>query len=203
MTVRRLYLARHGAANALGELTETGRSQARLLGERLSAVPVDVVWHSPLPRAVDSAAEIAGHLPGVPVIETPELVDHVPYVPRPHEMPESWRGFFDGYDEAEAAAGEEIADALVARFGGVSGGSSRAPADTHELLLTHAYPIAWLLRHAMSAPAHRWLALSCANAALTVVEHRSGQPPTVVMVNDTSHLPPDLQWTGFGAHTWP
>ncbi|MEV4293789.1 histidine phosphatase family protein [Microbispora rosea] len=201
MTIRRLYLARHGAADAFGELTDVGRRQAGLLGERLAAVPVDVVWHSPLPRAVASAYELARQLPeNVPVTEAAELVDHVPYVPGAAETPPSWAGFFDGYDEAEAASGQRIADALVARFAKVPESTAQGvQPGTHEVLVTHAYPIAWLVRHALDAPPSRWLGLNSANTALTVIEYRDGLPPTIVMFNDMSHLPPDLRWTGFPA----
>lgn len=198
MATRHVYLARHGAADAFGTLTETGRQQARLLGQRLARLPMDVVWHSPLPRAAASAEEIAEHLPDVPVIEAPELVDHVPYVPRADETPASWVGFFDGYTAANAAAGQQIAETLVARFGRLATATaSRATTDTHELLITHAYPIAWLVRQAIDAPAHRWLGLESANAALTLIEHRSNLPATLVLFNDMSHLPTDLRWTGF------
>ncbi|WP_326563727.1 histidine phosphatase family protein [Micromonospora peucetia] len=91
-------MARHGAADAFGELTDVGRRQAGLLGERLAGVPVDAVWHSPLPRAAASARELARHLPNVPLAEAAELVDHVPYVPGAAGMSRSWAGFFDGYD---------------------------------------------------------------------------------------------------------
>ena len=69
--------------------------------------------------------------------------------------------------------------------------------DAHEVLITHAYPIAWLIRHALDAPAVRWLGLSSANAALTVIENRPALPPSITMFNDMSHLRPDLHWTGF------
>ncbi|MEU7860686.1 histidine phosphatase family protein [Nonomuraea sp. NPDC049141] len=195
MTTRHLYLARHGAADAFGELTGIGRRQSGLLGERLAGLPVDAVWHSPLPRAAASAYELARHLPNVPVAEAAELIDHVPYVPSPAETPPSWAGFFDGYDDTEAAAGQRLAQALVARFAKVPG--TTAQADTHEILVTHAYPIAWLLRHALDAPPARWLGLNSANTALTVIEYRDALPPTIVMFNDMSHLPADLRWTGF------
>ncbi len=198
MATRHLYLARHGAADAFGTLTETGRRQSWLLGRRLAGLPMDVVWHSPLPRAAASAERLAEHLPGVPVIEAPELVDHVPYVPADDEIPPSWVGFFDGCTRAEAAAGERTAQTLLARFGGPAvRTASRAPVGTHELLVTHSYPIAWLVRHALDAPPHRWLGLESANAALTLIEHRGGLPTTLVTFNDMSHLPPDLRWTGF------
>ncbi|MEV4008968.1 histidine phosphatase family protein [Nonomuraea angiospora] len=195
MATRHLYLARHGAADAFGKLTDVGHRQASLLGERLAGIPVDAVWHSPLPRATASAHELARHLPDVPVTEAAELVDHVPYIPSAAETPPSWAGFFDGYDEAEAASGQRLAEALVARFAKVPGRGPRP--DTHEVLVTHAYPIAWLVRHALDAPPSRWLGLNSANTALTVIEYRDGLPPTIVMFNDMSHLPPGLRWTGF------
>ncbi|MEV0404544.1 histidine phosphatase family protein [Actinoallomurus sp. NPDC050550] len=198
MTTRVLYLARHGAADAFGKLTDIGRRQADLLGERLARVPVDAVWHSPLPRAEASAYELARHLPNVPVTEAAELVDHVPYVPSAAETPASWAGFFDGYDDTEAASGQRLAEALVGRFAKVPDASAkRTRPDTHEVLVTHAYPIAWLVRHALDAPQSRWLGLNSANTALTVIEYRNGLPPTIVMFNDMSHLPTDLRWTGF------
>lgn len=203
MPARHLYLARHGAADPFGTLTRTGQRQARLLGQRLANSAVDVVWHSPLPRAAASAFEVARHLPGIPVLEAPELVDHVPYVPHADETPPSWVGFFDGYTRADAAAGQRAAHRLVCRFGGLTATGSRPAVDTHELLITHAYPIAWLVRHALDAPARRWLGLESANAALTLIEHRSDLPPTLVLFNDMSHLPTELRWTGFPDHARP
>lgn len=190
---RHLYIARHAAADPFGSLTDVGRRQADFLGRRLATLPVDVVWHSPLPRAQATAAILAEHLPEVPVLEASELVDHVPYIPTPGEAPPSWAGFFDGYDDAEAAHGAERAAALVRRFGAVGART------THEVLITHAYQVSWLVRHALSAPPVSWLRMPAANTGLTVVEHRAGEASALLMVNDQSHLPADLRWTGFGA----
>ncbi|MFD5827521.1 histidine phosphatase family protein [Lentzea sp. NPDC060358] len=190
MAARHLYVVRHGAASPFGELTDVGRRQSHLLGDRLARLPVDAVWHSPLPRAASTAQVLGEHLPGVPVAEAAELVDHVPHVPA--EVPPAWAGFFDGHDAAEAAAGARLADALTARF------ARPAVTETHEVLVTHAYQVAWLVRHALGAPPDRWLAMSCGNTALTVLQHRDGTPPALVLHNDMGHLPPDLRWTGFG-----
>ncbi len=204
---RVVYVARHGMADAFGELTDAGRKQADLLGRRLTQVPVSAVWHSPLPRAARSAHELARHLPGVPVAEAAELVDHVPYVPDPAEMPAAWAGFFDGYDQGEAVSGQRLADALAARFARTPDPGEGAPPgpreETHEVLVTHSYPIAWLVRHALGAPPVRWLDLNSANTALTVIEYRPGLPPTLVMFNDMSHLPTELRWTGFPTRVRP
>lgn len=194
---RYLYVTRHGDADPFGRLTQAGQEQAGLLGERLASVQLDAVWHSPLPRAADSAQEIAARLrPGTPVAEAAELVDHVPYVPAPEEMPASWVPFFDGYDADEAESGHRAARGLIARFAATPDPAEH-DGDVHELLVTHAYPIAWLVRHALDAPDARWLGLSSANTALTLIEYRPGLPPGVVMFNDLSHLPNRLRWTGF------
>lgn len=197
MTLRRLLLARHGMADAFGELTDAGRRQSELLGERLATLPIDAIWHSPLPRASTSAHALAAALPGVSVAEAAELVDHLPYVPAAEEMPRSWAGFFDGYDPAEAAAGRRLADGLVKRFARPAERPGAGPV-AHEVLVTHAYPIAWLLRHALGAPPVAWLGLTgTANCALTAIDYGDASPPSVVMFNDLSHLPPELRWTGF------
>ncbi|WP_415975611.1 histidine phosphatase family protein [Rhodococcus sp. 077-4] len=197
MTIRYAYIARHGDADAFGDLTDAGREQVGLLGERLEHIPLDVIWHSPLPRAVDSAHEIARHRRSrTSVIESEELVDNVPYVPAPSETPPSWIPFFDGWDTGDATSGGEVAEAMIERFA-TTPDSAKSPNNTHELLITHAYPIAWFVRHALGAPPVRWLGIDSANTALTVIEYRTGLPPSLVMFNDMSHLPKQLQWTGF------
>ncbi len=194
MATRYLYVARHGHADAFGELTDAGREQARLLGRRLAHLPITAVRHSPLPRARATAQELDLFLSGnPPVTHAAELIDHVPYVPPLDETPPSWVPFFDGYDAAAAEAGHAIARRLIERFTGAPDDGT----DRHEVLITHAYPIAWLVRHALDAPPVRWLGLSSANAALTVIEYRPGLPPDVVMFNELSHLPARLRWTGF------
>ena len=60
-----LYLVRHGehldAEHGLedGPLSPRGRRQAELLADRLSGVPLDALWHSPLERAAEMILEDA------------------------------------------------------------------------------------------------------------------------------------------------
>lgn len=192
MATRHLYIARHGDADAFGTPTKTGRIQAGFLGQRLAHLPISTIWHSPLARAATTAQMIGAQI-DAPVAEAPELIDHVPYVPSPDETPQAWRPFFDGYDVGEAAAGNRLARSMVARFASAPSGSE----DVHEVLVTHSYPIAWLVREALGARPVRWLGMNSANTGLTVIHYGSGQPATLVMFNDLSHLPPELRWTGF------
>ncbi|HEX7350311.1 histidine phosphatase family protein [Brachybacterium sp.] len=198
MTTRTLYLARHGEADALGALTATGREQCHRLGGRLAALPIDVIWHSPLPRAIDSAALIAEHLPRVLVDEAPELIDHIPSVPDVTTLTPTWAAFFDGFGQEEVAAGERISRSLIERFAKPLAAGARP---THEVLITHAYPVAWMVREALGAPAESWMSLAgMANTALTVLEYDEG-PPVVHVVGDRSHLVGPGQGPGTGRGT--
>jgi serine/threonine-protein phosphatase PGAM5 len=71
------------------------------------------------------------------------------------------------------------------------------PEDRCDLIVTHNFLVGWLVRHALGAPADRWLGLNAAHASLTVIRCRDGRPPALVSFNDLAHLPAELRWTGF------
>jgi broad specificity phosphatase PhoE len=91
-----------------------------------------------------------------------------------------------------AALGPRAIDVLA---GPAVGG--REPVD---VVITHAFTIGWLVRHALDAPAWRWFPPSQCHAGLTVIRYEDGGPPSVVVANDVAHLPDDLRWTGFPAY---
>lgn len=126
LSTRYLYLTRHGEASpGEGGLTESGRRQARLLGERLRDIPL----------AREASELFTGPVTG--------------------DLP------------------------------------------SHQLVVTHSFLIAWLVRDALDAPKWRWLTLAHCNAALTVIRYPPGQPASVLFYNDMTHLPDHLRWTGF------
>lgn len=96
---------------------------------------------------------------------TPERASYAPTRRRPARPP--------SLDTDKAAAGHQTAQSLTARFAT----PPVAGDDVHDVLITHAYPIAWLVRHALDAPPVCWLGLSSANTALTVIEYRPSVPP--------------------------
>jgi len=81
----RLYLVRHcDVRNPDGVLyghlpdfglSEKGVDQARVLGRYFKGTPVRRIYTSPLQRARETADIIAGHLDGVPVVETADLIE--------------------------------------------------------------------------------------------------------------------------------
>ncbi|MDQ0794945.1 histidine phosphatase family protein [Streptomyces sp. B1I3] len=195
---RYLYIARHAEASPdETELTENGRRQSVLLGRRLADIPLSAVHHGPLPRAAQTARLVGEQLGDIPLHVSEEAGDYVPYVPQREELPpdsaDRLLGFVERFPAAERARGPELTRAATARFTGPVDG--REP--RYELLITHAFLAAWLVRDALDAPAWRWLGLNHANAALTVIRYTPGRPPAPVLVNDMGHLPPELRWTGF------
>ncbi|MEU3606688.1 histidine phosphatase family protein [Streptomyces sp. NPDC035033] len=195
---RHLYLTRHAEASPdESELTEAGRRQAVLLGERLRGVPLAAVHHGPLARAEETARLIGGRLDGVPLRRSEAAGDYVPYLPAREELPaetaDAMLGFLDRLPAEERERGPALAAEACARFTGpVEGDEPR-----HELLVTHNFLAGWIVRAALGAPAWRWMGIDHANAALTVLRYAPGRAPSLLLFNDTGHLPAGLRWTGF------
>ncbi|CAL9361674.1 hypothetical protein SUDANB174_00670 [Streptomyces sp. enrichment culture] len=196
---RYLYLARHGEASPDGSgLTDAGRRQATLLGRRLRDVPLTAVHHGPLPRAAETARLITDELEGVSARVSEIAGDYVPHIPQREELPaesaDFYLGFLAGTTDEERSRGPELARRALRRFtGAVTDGTQ----DRHELVVTHNFLVAWLVRDALHAPEWRWLGLNHGNAALTVLRYAPGRAASVLLCNDMRHLPAELRWTGF------
>lgn len=195
---RYLYLVRHGEASSDGSgLTERGRRQATLLGQRLRGTPFAAVHHGPLPRAEQTARLVGEQLENVPLHMSEVAGDYVPHMPAREELPaesaDLYLRFLSGATEEGRVRGPELARrALDLLTGSVDGEEDR-----HELVVTHNFLVAWLVRDAMHAPKWRWLGLNHCNAALTVIRYAPGRPASVLVSNDMRHLPAELRWTGF------
>jgi len=187
-----IYLVRHGehqdAEHGLadGHLSARGRRQAELLADRLSGVPLDAVWHSPLERAAQTAHAVAERLPSIEPQASALLFDCVPTGMTP-ETPAVFESFFGSVTEAEIEAGTaQMADA-VSEF------LVRKPGDVHELVITHNFVIGWFVREVLGAPDWRWMTLNQAHCGLTIIAQRQGRPWSLVTHNDLAHLPFELR----------
>jgi serine/threonine-protein phosphatase PGAM5 len=187
-----IYLVRHGehqdAEHGLsdGPLSARGRRQASLIADRLSGVPLDAVWHSPLERAAQTARIIADRLPSVSPEPSALLFDCVP-TGMTDQTPASFEPFFGSVTEAQIDAGKAQMSDAVSEF------LVRRQGDVHELLITHNFVIAWFVREVLQAPEWRWMTLNQAHAGLTVISQRQGRPWTLNAFNDLSHLPFELR----------
>ncbi|MCC9306289.1 histidine phosphatase family protein [Kitasatospora sp. RB6PN24] len=195
---RYLYLVRHGEAlpDESG-LSANGRRQATLIGQRLAKRPISLVQHGPLRRAAQTARLIAEQLPGAGLCEVECAGDYVPSFPLRSELPpeaaDRLMGFLAQATPEEREQGPGLARQAVERFTGPVVGDH----ERHELVVTHSFLVAWLVRHALGAPEWRWLGLNQGNAALTVIRYAPGRLPSLLVHNDVDHLPAELRWTGF------
>ncbi|MCC4909735.1 histidine phosphatase family protein [Microbacterium sp. cx-59] len=187
-----IYLVRHGehqdAEHGLvdGQLSPRGRRQAELIADRLSGVPFDAVWHSPLVRAAETARAVAERLPAISPQPSALLFDCVPTGMTP-ETPAVFESFFGSITEEEIDAGRaQMADALGEFL-------VRKTGDVHELLITHNTVIGWFVREVLDAPDWRWMTLNQANCGLSVIAQRKGRPWVLVSHNDLAHLPFELR----------
>jgi len=187
-----IYLVRHGehqdAEHGLadGPLSPRGQRQAELIADRLSGLPLDAVWHSPLLRANETARAIAARLPSVDPEPTALLFDCVP-TGMTEETPSVFEPFFGSVTEAEIEAGRAQMSDAVNEF------LVRKTGDVHEVLITHNFVISWFVREVLSAPEWRWMTLNQSHCGLTVIAQKQGRPWTLLTHNDTGHLPVELR----------
>jgi serine/threonine-protein phosphatase PGAM5 len=187
-----IYLVRHGehqdAEHGLidGPLSPRGRRQAALLADRLSGVPFDAVWRSPLERASQTARAVAERMPSLSPRPSALLFDCVPSGMTP-DTPAVFEPFFGRVTEAEIEAGSaQMADAKSEYLVRKSG-------EVHELLITHNFVIGWIVREVLQAPEWRWMTLNQAHCGLTVIAQKQGRPWTLLSHNDLAHLPVELR----------
>lgn len=189
---RYLYLVRHGeqvdAEYGLpdGPLSPRGVRQARLIAERLSGVPFTHAYTSPLQRALETAEAMTERLPSLTPQPSALLMDCIPSGPTA-DMPSVFESFYGGISEDEIVAGEAQMEDAAAEW------LSASSDDTHELLVTHNFVIAWFVREVFGATPWRWMGINQAHCGLTIIHVRTTRPPVLVVHNDLGHLPPELR----------
>ncbi|MBS1672846.1 MAG: histidine phosphatase family protein [Actinobacteria bacterium] len=187
-----IYLVRHGehqdAEHGLsdGPLSPRGRRQAELIADRLSGLPLDAIWHSPLLRAAETARAISERIPSVEAEPSALLFDCVP-TGVTEDTPAAFESFFGSVTDAEIEAGRAQMGDAVNEF------LVRKPGDVHEVLITHNFVISWFVREVLEAPEWRWMTLNQANCGLTVLTQKQGRPWSLLAHNDLSHLPMELR----------
>jgi serine/threonine-protein phosphatase PGAM5 len=193
MASRLLYLVRHGEAEELGTevddgaLTELGKQQSKLIGERLGEVPFNAIYHSTLRRAVQTTELIAEYLHDVPIYPSDLLRDCIPSVPDRDLLSPAHAEFLDGLSQTALTEGPVRAAQAIERYAVATGEDQRT------LIVTHNFLIGWFVRHALDAPSWRWMGLNQYNCALTIILYRPGRPSSLVSYNDMGHLSPSLR----------
>ncbi len=202
-SLTRIFLIRHGATTLSAEdrfagttdvpLSDEGRRQAGLLGERLSGMAVAAVYASPLSRTMETAGILARHH-GLEVLPSEGLKE----ISHGH-WEQLTRKEVDEQFPAEAAAWEED-PFTFAPEGGESGlaVTARALPDLldivrkHEgesvIIVSHKATIRLLLSSLLGFDPRRYRDnLDQDPAALNVVDFRSAVRARLILFNDTSH----------------
>ena len=187
---RTIILVRHGYylpdANAdpkLGpHLAPIGVAQAHLAGARLAGLPTrfDTLYVSPVQRARDTAAVIAGAFRGRHF----EVVDDLAECTPPTRRTEAT------VDEkpADLVACKQQFDRLFAHYFTPAHGHAQT-----ELMVCHGNVIRNMVVRALGVDSAAWLEMSVGNASITKILIEPDGRFKVIAVGDVGHIPPSLR----------
>lgn len=186
---RVIVLVRHGsyvqdvaADPQLGPgLSPLGVAQAHLAGARLAGLGLhfDALYVSPLQRARDTAAVMAGAFPGRAFQVEKDLAECLPPTRRSEVT--------QGIQPAELAACQTRLDRLFARHFRPASGSEQA-----ELLVCHGSVIRYLVTRALGVDTRAWLEMSVRHASITQIRVEADGRFKVISVGDDGFMPASL-----------
>lgn len=194
-----LLLVRHGETPTTGmvlpgrapglHLSDRGRVQAERVAERLSGLPVDALYSSPLERACETAEPTAartglgvkhddgllecefGEWTGAAIAELAGLPEWqtVQHSPSAFRFPDG-----ESFPEMQARIVGAIEALCAAHAGGVI------------VCFSHADPIKAAVAHALGTPLDLFQRIVISPGSVSAISFVEGQDPAVLMVNSTS-----------------
>ncbi|XP_023703133.1 serine/threonine-protein phosphatase PGAM5, mitochondrial-like isoform X2 [Cryptotermes secundus] len=187
--VRHLLLIRHGQYNMSGKsdeervLTDLGRKQAKLTGQRLQelGLPYTRVVRSTMTRANETAQIILTSLPNIPVTDCCLLEEGAPIPPEPPVG--SWKPepyFYQDGARIEAAFRKYFHRAEKSQ-----------ETDSYDILVCHANVIRYFVCRALQFPAEAWLRLGLHHGSITWISVTPSGRVILRALGDTGHMPPD------------
>jgi broad specificity phosphatase PhoE len=203
LNVTRLYLARHGATLATEEgrfsgsqgvdLSDEGRHQAALLGERVRGEGITAVYSSPLSRAAETAAIICD-ICGLDRATRDGLREishgHWEGLTR-KEVEEQFSGEYASWEEdpfTYAPQGGESGVTVLARVLPTIRDIVTAHAGQRVLVVSHKATIRLLLSSLLGIDARGYRdRLDQAPACLNVLDFKDSVRARLMLFNDTSH----------------
>ncbi|XP_024083857.1 serine/threonine-protein phosphatase PGAM5, mitochondrial isoform X2 [Cimex lectularius] len=185
---RFIILIRHGQYHTDGKtesemkLTELGREQARMTGQRLKELGIRYtkLIHSPMTRARETAEIIHEFIPDVPTEECPLLEEGSPIEPEPPSK--TWRPPHYYHQD-----GARIEAAFRKYFHRASPHQEK---DTYEIIVCHANVIRYFVCRALQIPPEAWLRFSLRHASMTSIIIYDGGKVSLRSFGDAGYMPP-------------
>ncbi|XP_032371001.1 serine/threonine-protein phosphatase PGAM5, mitochondrial isoform X1 [Etheostoma spectabile] len=189
---RNILLIRHSQYILSGNsdkeriLTPLGREQAEFTGKRLAALGLkyDVLVHSSMARATETANIISKHLSGlgVELVSCDLLREGAPIEPVPpvtHWKPDAVQYHEDGA-RIEAAFRRYIHRA-----------DAKQKEDSYEIIVCHANVIRYFVCRALQFPPEGWLRMGLNNGSITWLTIRPSGRVALRTLGDAGFMPPD------------
>ncbi|XP_026178146.1 serine/threonine-protein phosphatase PGAM5, mitochondrial isoform X2 [Mastacembelus armatus] len=186
---RNILLIRHSQYNLSGNsdkertLTLLGREQADLTGQRLAALGLkyDVLIHSSMARATETANIISKHLPGVELMSCDLLREGAPIEPVPPVT--HWKP-----DAVYHEDGARI-EAAFRRY--IHRADPKQKEDSYEIIVCHANVIRYFVCRALQFPPEGWLRMGLNNGSITWLTIRPSGRVALRTLGDAGFMPPD------------
>ena len=184
--VRTIILIRHGEYEYDEDCDEDvgcglvvlGRQQARLVGDRLKAMPIAFtsIQASAMTRARQTGEIIAERFPDLDLALQRDIRECTPSSRREDIMAE--------LDPGEAAECEANLEAAWQRIFVPASG-----ANEYDIVICHGNVIRWFATRVLEVDPLAWLGMSIANCSMTVVQVRADGSKKLVAFADSGHIP--------------
>ncbi len=192
MATRTIYLVRHGQQAephdyfGLGNnLSETGRLQAEYTADYFADIPIDVIYHSTMLRAAETAAIIAKRHPKVPVRPSRLLWEGVPY------LPATVAQYFTEVTEEIIERDRTRLDKVFKKF------FRPARKPTTDVLVCHGGVSRFLVCRTLHIPLDMWANMEFNNCGITriIIEPQMAPARGAVLynLNLVNHIPRELR----------
>ncbi|XP_054906861.1 serine/threonine-protein phosphatase PGAM5, mitochondrial isoform X2 [Poeciliopsis prolifica] len=186
---RHILLIRHSQYNLSGNgdservLTPLGREQAELTGQRLAALGLkyDVLIHSSMTRATETAHIISKYIPGVDLVSCDLLREGAPVEPVPPVT--HWKP-----DAVYHEDGARI-EAAFRRY--IHRADPKQKEDSYEIIVCHANVIRYFVCRALQFPPEGWLRMGLNNGSITWLTIRPSGRVALRTLGDAGFMPPD------------
>lgn len=191
MGSRVLFLVRHGQYVTdekhvrFGQLTSLGRRQAQRTGRRFAGFDGELapqaIYHSDMPRAVETAQIIAAGLDALPMHSMVALRETLPPFPKRRGQKPRPR--------MELAQLRAVTATLTKKFLHAPSGNRRRV----ELIVAHGNLIRYLVRLALRDTPTDWWKMGTSNCGVTLIFVREKESNYLIQYNDVGHLPAAMQ----------